>query len=137
MSLFSWQCQNLCLLSLAFIIDWKIVYIIHDRGKIPHKSNSLPQSRPKASFHKGWEMGKKLFMHLRVLGFHLLSSLHEVVISLKTYNFKSSKKIILLRCKKGCHLSSFFFKCNDFPGIEKASSSYFITRKITPLVRNP
>ena len=25
MSLFSWQCQNLCLLSLAFIIDWRVV----------------------------------------------------------------------------------------------------------------
>ena len=23
--LFSWQCQNLCLLSLAFIIDWRVV----------------------------------------------------------------------------------------------------------------
>ena len=26
MSPFSWQCQNLCLLSLAFIIDWRVVY---------------------------------------------------------------------------------------------------------------
>ena len=25
MSLFSEQCQNLCLLSLAFIIDWRVV----------------------------------------------------------------------------------------------------------------
>ena len=25
MSPFSWQCQNLCLLSLAFIIDWRVV----------------------------------------------------------------------------------------------------------------
>ena len=24
---FSWQCQNLCLLSLAFIIDWRVVLI--------------------------------------------------------------------------------------------------------------
>ena len=23
---FSWQCQNLCLLSLAFILDWRVVY---------------------------------------------------------------------------------------------------------------
>ena len=26
MSPFSWQCQNLCLLSLAFIINWKVVF---------------------------------------------------------------------------------------------------------------
>ena len=25
MSPFSWQCQNLCLLSLAFIINWRVV----------------------------------------------------------------------------------------------------------------
>ena len=25
MSAFSWQCQNLCLRSLAFIIDWRVV----------------------------------------------------------------------------------------------------------------
>ena len=25
MSPFSWQCQNLCLLSLVFIIDWRVV----------------------------------------------------------------------------------------------------------------
>ena len=54
-------------------------YIIHD----------IPLTRPKASFHlhkikipklRSMQMGKKLFMHLRVLGFHLLSSLHEAVI---------------------------------------------------------
>ena len=28
MSLFSWQCQNLCLLILAFIRDWRVVAII-------------------------------------------------------------------------------------------------------------
>ena len=27
MSPFSWQCQNLCLLSLAFIIDWRVVSV--------------------------------------------------------------------------------------------------------------
>ena len=28
MSPFSWQCQNLCLLSLAFITDWRVVSVI-------------------------------------------------------------------------------------------------------------
>ena len=26
---FSWQCQNLCLLSLAFILDWRVVHVNH------------------------------------------------------------------------------------------------------------
>ena len=29
MSPFSWQCQNLCLLSLAFILDWRVVHVTH------------------------------------------------------------------------------------------------------------
>ena len=33
MSPFSWQCQNLCLLSLAFIIDWRVVTIIPNLGE--------------------------------------------------------------------------------------------------------
>ena len=28
MSPFSWQCQNLCLLNLAFIVDWRVVHWI-------------------------------------------------------------------------------------------------------------
>ena len=41
MGLFSWQCQNPCRLSLAFIIDWRVVYLglVHGPGvRLPGRS---------------------------------------------------------------------------------------------------
>ena len=34
-SLFSWQCQNHCLMSLAFIIDWRVVHKLCTLCSIP------------------------------------------------------------------------------------------------------
>ena len=38
MSPFSWQCQNLCLLSLTFILDWRVVSVF---SYVPFCSKSL------------------------------------------------------------------------------------------------
>ena len=49
----TFQCQNLCLLSLAFIIDWKVVAAhIAKRHIYPHLLIHLQNRR--LFYHKGW-----------------------------------------------------------------------------------
>ena len=52
MSPFSWQCQNLCLLNLAFIIDWRVVYVKRQSQRA-QGSQVILRSNEKVTYFSG------------------------------------------------------------------------------------
>ena len=114
MSPFSWQCQNLCLLSLAFIIDWRVVagFFLTDFCSPPGDRNSR------------FFLNSTIFAKLKQIS-HLNSKIRQnfVVLKQKLQNFSIKHQIFLPKLKKLSLNSANFFRLPTLPHNNYAAGS--------------